>query len=78
MDYENDHDDMSNDTTQIIQTGASSVYNDQEALSALKECQQENEPLGDDTENRFDLHPLELTPLKGNLCFHLLALLLRF
>lgn len=64
MDYENDFDDISNDTTQIIQTGASSACNDQEGTSALKECPQEDARLGE------DVLSLNLTPLRGNLCFY--------
>jgi hypothetical protein len=64
MDYENDYDDISNDTTQIIQTGASSAYNDQEGTSALKEYPQEDVPLGEDVPS------LNLTPSRGNLCFY--------
>jgi len=66
MDYENDIDDISNDTTQVIQTGASSAYNDQEGTSALKECPQEGVPLGE------DVFSLNLTPLRGNRCFYAL------
>lgn len=58
MDYEND--DISNDTTYIVQTGAPSVL-DQEGTSALKENPQED-ALG------HDVHCVHLTSKGGNLC----------
>lgn len=58
MDYEND--DISNDTTHIVQTGASSVL-DQEGTSALKVNSQE------DALNH-DVHCVRLTTKGGNLC----------
>lgn len=65
MDYENDFDDISNDTTCIVQTGASSADNDQEGTSALKECPQED---AQDALPGEDMRCINLTPLRGNLC----------
>lgn len=65
MDYENDFDDISNDTTCIVQTGASSADNDQEGTSALKECPQED---AQDALFGEDMRCMNLTPLRGNLC----------
>lgn len=42
MNHENDFNDISNDTTCIVQTGASSADKHQEGTSALKESLQED------------------------------------
>ncbi|KAG0606751.1 hypothetical protein M758_9G164300 [Ceratodon purpureus] len=63
MDYENDFDDISNDTTCIVQTGASSADNDQEGTSALKECPQED---AQDALFGEDMRCMNLTPLRDN------------
>lgn len=62
MDYENEYDDMSNDTTCIVQKVLSCSINDQEGTSALKECPREIDPLDIDmrqttsTPSRDDIH----------------------
>lgn len=62
MDYENEYDDMSNDTTCIVQKVLSCSINDQEGTSALKECPREIDPLD------IDMRQTTSTPSRGNVC----------
>ena len=64
MDYENDFDDISNNTTHIVQAGAPSADNDQEGTSALKECPQEDLQ---DALFGEEMRYINLTPIRGNL-----------